>query len=354
MFEVKKIGVLLEPTDRAFEGKAVLNPGVYQDGDTVHLFYRAIDHEGVSNIGYARLEGPTKVVERWDHPIIQPDFDYESKGVEDPRIVKIGSTFYVTYVAHDGKNALTAYATSKNLRKFEKRGIISPQIKYHEAAEIFRESHLKDSYFLFASFYEEEAGQDVCVWHKDFILFPEKIGGKFVMLQRILPDIQIVSFRDFSELTTEFWRNYLKNLAENVVLENKHWFETRHIGGGAPPIATQDGWLAVIHGVEETNQGRVYRAGAMFLDRANPLRLIGKLHEPLFGPTEPWEVGSVKNFEGEVANVVFPTGTALFGDTLYIYYGAADHRIAVASVGMKGLLETLRNPAFGHNGTNHS
>ena len=340
--KVVRHGVILESTSLSFENKAVLNPGVFQDGETVHLFYRAIDQDGKSCIGYAKLKGPMTVVARAQEPVITREYDYESAGVEDPRVVKIDGTFYLTYAVHDGKNARTAYAASKDLKTFEKKGIISAELTYHEAAEIFQDSHLKDAYYFFASYYEKGEGADELVWHKDLILFPKKIGGRFVMLHRVLPDIQIVFFNDFQELTPDFWRAHLRNLAGEVILENKHWFESRNIGGGTPPIETKDGWLMIFHTVEETNKGRIYHASAALLDLQNPLKVKGRLHEPLFSPTEDWEK------KGETSNVVFPTGTALFGDDLYIYYGAADDRIAVASVNLDALLKEIQNPAHGH------
>ncbi len=342
--KIEKLGVMLEPTVNAFESTAVLNPGCYQDGEYVHVFYRAIDEEKKSSVGYAKLKGPTTVVERWQEPIITREYDYESAGVEDPRVVKIGGTFYLTYVAHDGKNARTAYATSSDLKSFEKKAIISAEITYHEASKIFEESHLKDAYYLFASYYEKNAGPDVMVWHKDLILFPAKINGKFALLHRVLPDIQVTLFENFEDLTTDFWRNEFRNLAQNVVLENKHWFETRNIGGGAPPVETKDGWLVIFHAVEETNQRRVYHAAAALLDKEDPRRVIGKLHRPLFSPTEEWEK------QGFVSNVVFPSATAVFDGNLYIYYGAADTRIAVASVNLEALLAEIKSPGkdFSH------
>ena len=78
---VEKLGVILEPTERSFEKRAVLNPGVYQEGEFVHLFYRAIDGRNLSTIGYARLKGPTEVVERRTSPLIRREWDYEKKGV---------------------------------------------------------------------------------------------------------------------------------------------------------------------------------------------------------------------------------------------------------------------------------
>ena len=89
MIEVKKEGVLLKKTNLEFENEGVLNPAVIREGDTVHMFYRAVQNGNHSSIGYCRLDGPLTIVERWDKPLMVPEFDYESQGVEDPRIVKI-------------------------------------------------------------------------------------------------------------------------------------------------------------------------------------------------------------------------------------------------------------------------
>lgn len=341
MLTVEELGPILRPTSNLFENKAVLNPAVYQEGETVHIFYRAIDEdEDKSRIGYAKLNGPLRVVERWNRSILERDALYEVMGCEDPRIVEIEKKFYMTYTAHDGKNAVIALATSQDLKTWKKEGIISPQITYDEVGEILRQEHLKDQYAMFESFYEEFGGRDILLWEKDAVLFPEKINGKFALLHRILPDIQVVYFDNFEQLKSrDFWIEYLNRLNEFVVLENRYWFETRHIGGGAPPIRTKDGWLFLLHSVEETNHGRVYRASAALLDINNPQKVLGRLKEPLFGPNKEWDK------VGIVSNVVFPTGTAIFGENLYIYYGAADHLIAVAKTNLNELIEELKqNP----------
>jgi len=350
MLEVKKLGVILEPTTLPFETAGAFNPAVFQEGKTIRLFYRALNEEHKSCIGYARLEGPLNVVERWKKPLINREFSYEQHGVEDPEITKLGNLFYFFYVAYDGKNAVTAYAISKDLKTFKKMGVITPQITYQEAVELFKSARLKDAYFNFASLYQEEIGKDLILWDKDVSLFSKKINGKFALIHRILPDIQIVFFNDFRELTTEFWCEYLKNLSKYIILENKYWFESRNIGAGCPPIETKDGWLLIFHTVEEINENRIYRASAVLLDKKNPLRVIGRLKEPLFSPTENWEIAEPVLSEGKTLppdwtpelTVVFPTGTALFGETLYIYYGAADKRTAVASVNLNELLEELK------------
>ena len=327
----------MAPTQNPFEKKSVLNPTCYQEGENVHMLYRAIDENLVSTIGYAKLESPTKIVERADHPIIIREHGHESRGVEDPRITKIEDTFYVTFTVHDGKNALVEYATSKDLKNFKKMGVISPQITYEKAAQYFSESQLKDRYYMFEAYYENSAGRDILLWEKDAILFPKKIKGKFAMMHRILPDIQIVYFDNFEQLGQEiFWADYLRELDKYVIMENKYWFESRSIGGGAVPIETPDGWLIIYHAIEELNKNRVYRAAAALLDLGDPTNVLGRLDYPLFEPDQSWETN------GFVDNVVFPSGTAIFGDDLYIYYGAADTAIGVARVNLKDLIKELK------------
>ncbi|MBU1178512.1 pesticidal protein Cry7Aa [Patescibacteria group bacterium] len=345
MVFVKKEGVILEATESEFENQAVLNPACVQEGKTIRMFYRAVGQGNHSSIGHCELAGPLKVVKRYQKPVLFPEFDYEKRGTEDPRIVFLDGIYYLFYVAYDGKNALGALATSQDLKKFEKRGIITPQISYDLAEEKFHEvkSKLKDRYFFFKSYYEDVVGKGVLLWEKDHFIFPQKIKGKFALIHRILPDIQIAYFNDFAELNTEYWLNYLKKLSDYVVLESKYWFESRNIGGGCPPLETDKGWLLIYHAVEDSNSGKIYRAGAALLDKEDPGKVIGHLREPLFSPEEEWEL------KGDVDNVVFPTGTAQFGNRLYIYYGAADKRIAVASLDINELLAELLNEAKSKN-----
>jgi predicted GH43/DUF377 family glycosyl hydrolase len=108
-----------------------------------------------------------------------------------------------------------------------------------------------------------------------------------------------------------------------------------YIGGGCPPIETEAGWLLIYHGVHDTVKGYVYTACAALLDLNDPGKEIARLPYPLFFPDQEWEIN------GEVNNVCFPTGTILEENTLYIYYGAADEHIAVASVQLNELLDEL-------------
>ncbi|MHA1915840.1 MAG: glycoside hydrolase family 130 protein [Promethearchaeota archaeon] len=335
MVLVRREGVLLEATENEFENQAVLNPTVVQQGDTLHLFYRAVKEGNYSSIGYCRLEGPMKIVERKNSPILFPEYDYEMHGTEDPRIVFLDGTYFMFYTAYDGKNALIAYATSKDLKTWEKHGIISAKMRYDEAGSFFHFSKLKEKYDFFVSYYKDVVAEDVLLWEKDSFIFPKKFNNKFALFHRVLPDIQLVCFDDFKDLTIDFWRDYLKKLGDHVVLEPKFGFESRNIGAGAPLIETERGWLMLYHSVEDSNKGKVYHASVALLDKENPFKVIGRLKEPLFSPTEDYEK------VGDVNNVVFPTGTALFGDRLYIYYGAADKRIAAVSVNLYKLIHEL-------------
>jgi predicted GH43/DUF377 family glycosyl hydrolase len=336
MIKVRREGLILEPTEREFENKSVLNPGIYQDGKTVHLIYRAINKKFISTLGYARLDGPVKVADRWKKPFMTPKFRYEKRGIEDPRLTKIGDTFYLIYVVHDGKNALIAYSYGKDLFNLKRGGIISPMLPYSKAGKLFKYSRLKDDYYFFESFYQRYGGKNIKIWNKDGFVFPEKINGKFAMIHRILPDMQVVFFEEFKQLKDEyFWIDYIMNLSKYVMLEGVHGFENRHVGGGAPPIKTKHGWLVIYHGTEEENRCRVYRAGAALFDLADPRKLIARLPYPLISPEEDYEL------HGHVSHVVFPTGTSVFHGRLYIYYGAADSFVAAASVGLESLVNEL-------------
>ncbi len=342
MLVVKKHGIIISPSNKNFESRSTFNPGVLQEGDTVHILYRAQGKDYKSSIGYARLAGPLKVVERWSRPLLEPAQQYESRGVEDARISKIGKQVYVVYVAHDGKHALLAYASGTDLFSLERRGIISPCITYRYAEKLFERSKLKDDYFFFSSYYKDQAGDDIYVWEKDGILFPEKIANRFFLMHRILPDIQLASASSIHKLTTNnFWKNYLKKLDKHILLEGIFDFESRHIGGGAPPIKTSQGWLIIYHAARQTNEGRVYSACAALLDYKNPLKTIARLPFPLITPEDSHER------KGQVHDVVFPSGTAIFGKTLYIYYGAADTYVAVASINLEELLKKLMKHPIG-------
>lgn len=339
MIVVKKEGVVLSKTTLEFENEGVLNPAAIKEDNKVHLFYRAVRKGNNSTIGYCRLDGPLKVEYRHDFPLIIPDFDYEKHGVEDPRIVKIEGVYYLSYTAYDGVNALGCLATSTDLVRFKKRGILVPQITYEEFSKLSETNSLVNSkYFRFNQHLSisRKDGIKMLVWDKNVIFFPRRIKGKLYFMHRIRPEIQIVVAIDtLEDLTIGFWKEYFLNFHDYILLSPKYEHEISYIGGGCPPIETALGWLLIYHGVKDSLEGYVYSACVALLDLDNPEKEIARLPYPLFEPEYEWEL------KGEVNNVCFPTGAVVFDNTLYIYYGAADERIACASVSLPDLLEEL-------------
>lgn len=338
MVAVKKEGVILKKTDLGFENEGVLNPASLCEGNVVHLFYRAVAKGNHSSIGYCKLNGPLTVTTRNTVPVLYPQSDYESHGIEDPRITKIDNLYYLTYTAYDGVNALGCLAFSKDLVNWDKYGLVVPVITYKEFSRLAEsKGRIHEKYLRYNEHgrVKEKNGKKVLLWDKNVIFFPRRINGKLYFLHRIRPDIQVVSVNSLQELTVDFWQNYFLHFTDSIVLTPKYKHEVSYIGGGCTPIETRHGWLLIYHGVHDTIKGFVYSACAALVDLDHPQKEIARLPYPLFMPEFEWEL------KGEVNNVCFPTGTALFNDTLYIYYGAADEQVAVASLSLSTLLEEL-------------
>lgn len=325
--KIKK--VLLYESYFEWEKDGVFNPGVIVENNQVHIIYRGINCENYSRLGYLRLRNE-KEIEKFEYPIISPTEIYEKQGIEDPRITKISDTYFLTYTAYDGKNARIAVAESKNLINFKKLGVVSPNITFLEAIYISQTDRYRDFWLRQV----REKGENVIIWDKDGCLFPEKINGKYALLHRIEPDIQIVYFDDFFQLKDkDFWIEYFSKIEENIVMKPKYKWEKEKIGAGAPPIKTDFGWLLLYHGVDEN---RVYRAGLSLLDIENPKKEIARLPFPLFEPDYEWER------EGNVCNVVFPTGAFIKDGILYIFYGCADKRIGCAEIEIEEIKKHLK------------
>jgi predicted GH43/DUF377 family glycosyl hydrolase len=216
--------------------------------------------------------------------------------------------------------------------------VIVPPITYAEFVFLAESTgKVNENYYRNHKFYYQESDPEkkMMLWDKNVIFFPRRIDNKLVFLHRIRPGIQIASVGSLKEITREFWEKYLLNWQEDIIMDPGYQHESSYIGGGCPPIETEHGWLLIYHGVEETEHGRVYSACAALLNLNDPSVEISRLPYPLFSPEYDWEL------IGEVNNVVFPTGTALFGNTLFIYYGAADSVIACASVNINELIAEL-------------
>lgn len=330
MITVKKEGVILTTTDLEFENEGVLNPAVIKEGDSVHLFYRAVRKGNYSTIGYCKLDGPLKIAERLPHSLIYPQFDYEQHGMEDPRMVKIDDTYYLSYIAFDGNDALGALATSTDLKTFEKQGIVVPKLTCGEFDELS-----KTNTSIIERYRKDYNSPGTVLMDKDVVFFPRRINGKLTFLHRIKPDIQLVTVNSLNELTGDFWEDYFTHLSDNILLTPKYQHEINYVGGGCPPVETPHGWLVIYHGVQQSNSAYKYSACVALFDLDDPKKELARLPYPLFKPDQEYELA------GDVDNVCFPTGTALFDDTLYIYYGAGDDIVACASVSLQALVAEL-------------
>lgn len=300
---------LLKPIiEHPWERQAVFNPAVLDLDGTIHILYRAMGDDNTSVIGYAATKNGIKITERLSEPVYVPREEFELKkgsptgnsGCEDPRITRIGDTIYMMYTAYDGVHPTRVALTSiscedflaKNWSAWAKPVLTTPED----------------------------------VNDKDTALMPEKIGGQYMLLHRIDPQL----CTDFLD-TLDFKKSRLTRCIEIMGPRPGMW-DSKKIGIAGPPIKTEKGWLLIYHGVSKTG---TYRLGAVLLDSKNPSIVLSRSVDTIFEPIQEYER------VGLVHNAVFSCGAVERGDTLFIYYGGADTVIGVAKVSLKKLLKIL-------------
>jgi predicted GH43/DUF377 family glycosyl hydrolase len=179
---------------------------------------------------------------------------------------------------------------------------------------------------------------------RDVILFPEKIGGRYILLRRPLqfvnPDHSSIQALDAPGIWISFSENMQAWSEPELLIQPEQPWEGGRIGGSTPPIETDAGWLVFYHGVEteDPNVRRVcYRLGAMLLDLGDPRRVLARTPEPIMEPEEYYE-----RFGLYIPNVVFPTGLVLNDGLLWLYYGCCDTAIGLATCPLDDLLDHLQ------------
>ncbi len=332
MLNVTRHGVILAQTSLYFENEGVFNPAVFYENGVVHLFYRALSKRNHSSIGYCLLDTPLHIKHRSRFPLIHPSRDYESKGMEDPRIVKLDDIYFLSYTAFDGTNALGALALSSNLHEFYRWGIIVPLILATEKVL----DGLPVNATTVTGNYHFQLKKDPnieFIWDKNIVFFPRRIQGRICFFHRIKPCILLVFISNLSDINSDFWDNYLKGLPTHALdCEKLKIKDALYVGAGCPPIEIPDGWLFIYHAVYSINNVLIYKAHCSLLDLNNPQSVLAYLPYPLLEPELEWEK------IGNVNNVVFPTGAFLNDETLFFYYGAADKCIGCASFNLHELL----------------
>jgi len=310
---------ILLPTKNQWENRWVYNCGVTIYQGKILLLYRAQGDDKISRLGLALSQDGRTISERLDKPIFAPDIDseYETLGVEDPRITKIDQTYYIVYTAASLYPEITDEAPVNDPLESPWRVRVSI-------------AHTQD--------FQNFTRHGVVVSHidsKDAALFPEKINGQYVLLHRVLPDIRLAigdSFSHFKERGPIVW-------------PRKSGWDMERVGIGSPPIKTPYGWLVVYHG---TSAGRqAYSLGLLLLDLADPTQVIARSEEPILEPEETWEE------KGHVPRVVFTCGAVFWHDEFLVYYGAADEVIGLAFTKADTVLDWARQAKERFDSQNH-
>jgi predicted GH43/DUF377 family glycosyl hydrolase len=309
--------ILLPRKENDWESYQTFNPAAIYEGGKVHLLYRAIGHNGLSVIGYASSHDGISIEERaFDpvyiainprkhHKIIQP-IHYSSGGswggCEDPRAVRIGDRVYMTFVAFDGWGSVQMALTSIDLNDF-----LAKKWKWKRPMLVSPPGEI----------------------HKNWVLFPEKIKGKYAILHSISPHI-LVDY--FDNLDTFDDRLYIKS-HHGQTTDSGQW-DNWVRGAGPPPIKTKHGWLLLYHAMDKSDPNR-YKLGAMILDKNDPTKILYRSKKPILEPDEPYEN------EGHKAGVIYSCGAVVIKNKLFVYYGGADTVVCVATADLETFLNTL-------------
>ena len=315
----------------AWEGEVTTNPGAWYDAERneVILLYRAAaaDQDHVVHLGLARSRDGMHFTRDGAAPAVSPiPFTPDGGCLEDPRVVKIGDWYYVTVASRPFPPG----------RYWESQ---SPLGRAHQSfpAEFpvaLRQNLTSTHLFLttdFKSWIRAGRLTDPSVDDRDVLIFPERVGGKWVTLHRPMqwhgvgfpnahPGIWIACSNDLLA-----WKK-LQLLAQG----EQPWEEK--IGANNPPLRTPHGWLQIYHGVGADKR---YRLGALLLDLSDPTRVTHRTRRPIYEPVANYETRGI--YDG----VCFPCGHALINGTYFLYYGGADVTCNLATCRLDNLIACL-------------
>lgn len=294
---------ILTAEDWPYPCNAVFNPAVARldDGSTL-LLCRVEDHRGQSHLCAVRSPNGTSdwIVDPVCALLPDENIPEERYGIEDARITFLPELkkWAVTYTSFGEAGPGLSLALTKDFRSYERIGQVLPPE------------------------------------NKDAALFPERIDGKWVMLHRPVSPFSGAHIWIARSPDLRYWGDHQRVLTTRL----GGWWDSGKVGLSPPPIETPEGWLILYHGVRYSASGAIYRVGLALLDLVQPEKCLLRSDEWVFGPEEPYERG------GDVENVVFPCGYTVGedGDSLNIYYGAADTYVALATSSISRLLARLK------------
>jgi predicted GH43/DUF377 family glycosyl hydrolase len=281
---------VIAPRGKNWEGAGTFNPAVAVRDGKIVMLYRAQDKQGTSRLGYAESVDGVHFTRR-DKPVLSPEEEYEKDGgVEDPRLVQFGDTYYLTYTGYNKKDAQLCMATSNDLIHWDRKGVIVPANK----------------------------GNWNVKWTKSGAIVPEKIDGKYWMyfLGTSADNKDQAGLANSTDLL--HWTEATQTPALPV---RPGRFDSRVAEPGPAPIVTPNGIVLIYNGADDK---LVYRTGIAIFDRNNPAKLLWRSDEPIFSPEKEWEK------VGQVPNVVFVEGMVKQDKRYLFYYGGADTNVGVA------------------------
>ncbi len=337
-FTVERLGLLMAPApEDPREAEGVLNPaGVAGPDGHYYLFPRCVGAGNYSRIGVARVlrddQGRPVGVERLGMAL-EPIEPYEIAGpgmggCEDPRVTYLAcaDTYIMAYAALGPGGARVALASSRDLRTWERHGLIdfAP-----EQGVDFNRFVNKDAMLLPGPVVGPDGTLALAFLHRPIYETWHEAEARYgpaplpTGAQDNLPSIWI-SYCPLSDLGWLTDRTPPRFTQHHLLARPESAWEAYRIGGGTVPVHTPAGWLTFYHGVCLSEEGgRCYQAGFLLLDRDDPRRILARSDVPLFGPE------TIDERIGMVSNVVFPTAVEERNGGLDVYYGMADSRIGV-------------------------
>lgn len=314
--------IIVPNPNNHWESKATFNPAALLIDGKVHLLYRAIGDNDMSVLGYAGSGNGFDIDEQLPHPAyMQRDKNAPVRngkdmlpisycsgggwngGCEDPRLTVLGDTVYLLYTAFDGWGSIRIALSSIALQDFREK-------KWNWLKTVFI----------------SPPGEI----HKNWVLFPEKINGKFAILHSVSPNVLVDYFDSLDEFNERtFIRSYYSGKSGRED-EWDNWVR----GAGPTPIKTKHGWLVLYHAMDNSDPNK-YKLGAMLLDLSDPTKVLYRTKAPLLEPSECYEN------EGFKAGVVYCCGAVVNEGRLLIYYGGADTVTCVASIDLDEFLNEL-------------
>lgn len=293
---------ILSAANWPYPVNSVFNPGAIrlQDGTTL-LLCRVEDRRGISHLCAARSANG---IDNWridSRPTFLSDPEHHPEelwGIEDPRLTYLSELgkYAVVYTAYAREGPGVALALTEDFVTFERYGLIM-----------------------------QPEDKDACI-------LPRRVNGHWVLIHRPVTPLAAHMWISYSD-DLRNWGNHRLMLKARLGA----WWDSNKIGLSPPPIETERGWLVIYHGVKHTAAGALYRLGLALFELENPENCIKRGAEWFYGPEETYER------HGDVDNVVFPCGYTLDadGDTLHLYYGAADTSIGLATGSVRSMLDWL-------------